>query len=30
MKKIPGDKDWEGEFESYPDITLSATGTSED
>ena len=30
MKKIPGDKNWEGEFESYPDITLSAIGTSED
>lgn len=30
MKKIPGDKDWEGEFESYPDITLSTIGISED
>ncbi|EMO5534263.1 TPA: hypothetical protein L7126_000582 [Klebsiella pneumoniae] len=30
VKKIPGDKDWEGQFESYPDITLSAIGTIED
>lgn len=30
VKLIPGDKDWKGEFESYPDITLSEIERSED
>lgn len=30
MKVIPGDKHWKGEYDSYPDITLSQISTDKD